>query len=188
MHKSECRKIYKSKRAALSEKERVDLSIEITNQCLKLPIWEFEHFHIFLPIETQKEVDTTQLITVLQAKEKHIYIPKVKHLELEHFQLDEHTLLRTNKWGIAEPVAGKTIDTSILNIVFIPLLAFDQNGNRVGYGKGFYDRFLRRCKNDVLKVGLSFFEAEEQINADPHDISLDYCVTPKRVYGFNPLD
>lgn len=188
MHKSECRKIYKSKRAALSEKERVDLSIEITNQCLKLPIWKFEHFHIFLPIEAQKEVDTTPLVTVLQAKEKHIYIPRVKNLELEHFQLDEHTLLRTNKWGIAEPVSGKIIDTSILNIVFIPLLAFDQNGNRIGYGKGFYDRFLRRCKSDVLKVGLSFFEAEKQIDADPHDIGLDYCVTPKRVYGFNPLD
>ena len=188
MHKSEYRKIYKSKRAALSEKERVDLSIDIANQCLKLPVWELEHFHVFLPIETQKEVDTTPLITVLQAKEKHIYIPKVKRLELEHFQLTEHTLLLINKWGIPEPVKGKTINTSILNIVFIPLLAFDQNGNRVGYGKGFYDRFLRMCKKDVLKVGLSFFEAEEQIDTAPHDIDLDYCVTPQRVYVFNPLD
>ena len=77
MRKDECRKIYKSKRAALSEKQRDDLSIAIANQSLKLPIWHLEHFHIFMPIEAQKEIDTTPLITVLQAKEKHIYIPKV---------------------------------------------------------------------------------------------------------------
>lgn len=148
MRKDECRKIYKSKRAALSEKQRDDLSIVIANQSLKLPIWHHEHFHIFMPIEAQKEIDTTALITVLQAKEKNIYIPKVKGLELKHYAFTDQTLLRQNKWGISEPVDGKTVEASVIDIVFIPLLGFDQRGNRVGYGKGFYDRFL---KNSTLR-------------------------------------
>ena len=187
MRKDDCRKIYKSKRAAFSEKQRDDLSIAIANQSLKLPIWHLEHFHIFMPIEAQKEIDTTPLITVLQAKEKHIYIPKVKGLELEHYAFTDQTLLRQNKWGISEPVTGETVEASIIDIVFIPLLGFDQRGNRVGYGKGFYDRFLKNCNEKAVKIGLSFFKAEEDITADPHDIRLDYCVTPDQVYTFNPL-
>jgi 5-formyltetrahydrofolate cyclo-ligase len=72
-----------------------------------------------------------------------------------------------------------------MDVVFVPLLAFDENGQRVGYGKGFYDRFLNECKEDVITVGLSFFEAEnELIEANATDVPLRYCVTPERVYEF----
>ncbi|MDR9457609.1 MAG: 5-formyltetrahydrofolate cyclo-ligase, partial [Salegentibacter sp.] len=72
-----------------------------------------------------------------------------------------------------------------LDLVFIPLLAFDKTGNRVGYGKGYYDRFLDSCKPGVIKIGLSFFEAEEEIKEMfETDVALDYCVTPNRVYQF----
>ena len=143
MRKDECRKIYKSKRAALSAKQRDDLSIAIANQSLKLPIWHLEHFHIFMPIEAQKEIDTTPLITVLQAKEKHIYIPKVKGLELEHYAFTDQTLLRQNKWGISEPVTGETVEASIIDIVFIPLLGFDQKEIEWVTAKDFTIDFLK---------------------------------------------
>jgi len=59
------------------------------------------------------------------------------------------------------------------------------HGNRVGYGKGFYDEFLKDCSNDTIKIGLSFFEAEATIDGiESHDISLDYCITPQKVYTF----
>jgi 5-formyltetrahydrofolate cyclo-ligase len=70
-------------------------------------------------------------------------------------------------------------------VVFVPLLAFDKKGHRVGYGKGFYDRFLSDCKPETIKIGLSFFEAEESISAIlPSDIRLDFCVTPTEIIVF----
>ena len=70
-------------------------------------------------------------------------------------------------------------------MVFIPLLAYDKTGNRVGYGKGFYDRFLAQCKPETLKIGLSFFEAEnEDFITSEDDVRLDYCVTPNQVFQF----
>lgn len=75
--------------------------------------------------------------------------------------------------------------TSKIDVVFVPLLAYDNKGNRVGYGKGFYDHFLSECREDVVKIGLSFFEPEEAIeDVSATDIRLDYCVTPMTVYNF----
>ena len=74
---------------------------------------------------------------------------------------------------------------SNIDVVFVPLLAFDKLGHRVGYGKGFYDKFLRGCRPKIIKIGLSFFEIEKPIE-DTHlnDVNLDYCVTPKHIYMF----
>ena len=76
------------------------------------------------------------------------------------------------------------IEASKLEVIFVPLLAFDKVGHRVGYGKGFYDGFLKNCPNAV-KIGLSFFEADEKIkDIRPDDIALDYCLTPNQIYRF----
>ena len=70
-------------------------------------------------------------------------------------------------------------------MVFVPLVAFDELGNRVGYGKGFYDEFLKNCSKDTIKIGLSFFEAEAVISdIELHDVPLDFCVTPGKIYNF----
>ena len=75
--------------------------------------------------------------------------------------------------------------TNKIEVVFVPLLGYDLKGNRVGYGKGFYDRFLSECKPETLKIGLSFFEPEELItDVFVEDVKLDYCVTPKETYQF----
>ena len=101
-----------------------------------------------------------------------------------HYLLTDNTTLRKNEYNIPEPVDGMTITSQLINVVFIPLLAFDTKGNRIGYGKGFYDRFLSECKPETLKIGLSFFEAEEEIEATINDIKLDYCSTPNKVFQF----
>ena len=68
----------------------------------------------------------------------------------------------------------------------MPLLAFDKQGHRVGYGKGFYDVFLNKCKPETIKIGLSFYEAEDAIDdVFENDVKLDYCITPKTIYTFS---
>ena len=70
-------------------------------------------------------------------------------------------------------------------MVILPLLAFDQQGYRVGYGKGFYDKFLSGCREDCLKVGFSYFEPIETIDdCNEFDVPLDLCITPQNVYVF----
>ena len=98
---------------------------------------------------------------------------------------DACTPMRENRWGIPEPAAGREIAPETIDLVLIPLLAFDRKGHRVGYGKGYYDRFLKRCRGDCMKLGLSFFEPVDSIyDAGEHDVPLDLCVTPHRTYVF----
>jgi 5-formyltetrahydrofolate cyclo-ligase len=93
--------------------------------------------------------------------------------------------LELNQWGILEPNPQSAIryPLSEIDLVIVPLLGFDKQGNRVGYGKGFYDRFLARCRSNVIKVGVSFFDPIDGISdITPLDIRLDYCITPTRVW------
>lgn len=96
---------------------------------------------------------------------------------------EEGQSVSTNMFGIVEPDGNEVVEPEDIDMIIIPMLAFDRMGNRVGYGKGFYDRFLHRCKADCLKVGLSYFEPVEEIS-DVHagDVRLDLCITPERVY------
>lgn len=104
--------------------------------------------------------------------------------DMEHFELKRDTQLIENTWGIPEPLdANHCTDTP--DVVFIPLLAFDFEGNRVGYGKGYYDRYLYTLPSNVLKIGISLFAPVEYIDdSDEFDIQLDYCITTKLVYDF----
>jgi 5-formyltetrahydrofolate cyclo-ligase len=93
--------------------------------------------------------------------------------------------LKLNPQNIPEPDDGIEISSKQIEVVFVPLMAFDELGNRVGYGKGFYDIFLKKCSKNTLKIGLSFFEAENFIIENTsHDVALDYCITPNQVYSF----
>ena len=186
MTKNELRVDYKKRRDLLNSTIIEEKSIQIANKVLLLPIWQFSFFHIFLPIQKQKEIDTSPLLSLLQGKDKHVVVPKMENnQDLTHYLLLDNTTFKTNKWGIPEPQDGIPVDEEKLDVVFIPLLAYDIKGNRVGYGKGFYDRFLSKCKPGVLKVGLSFYEPEQFIDdVDATDIPLDYCITPEAIYKF----
>lgn len=187
MDKKTIRADYRTKREALSDDLADKLSLDISNQALALPVWHLQTFHLFLPIVEKKEVDTEVLLNVLLGRDKTVVVSKSDFTTgtMQHFVLEEHTLIRKNAYGIPEPVSGIPIEVTDIDVVFVPLLAFDVSGHRIGYGKGFYDRFLAECRKDVVKVGLSFFAAEPAF-ADvlDTDVALDYCVTPERVYRF----
>ena len=104
---------------------------------------------------------------------------------MENFYFEGLHQLVTSAWGIQEPKQGIPTEIEKIDLVLVPLLAFDKAGHRVGYGKGFYDRFLKGCRPDCLKAGLSFFEAEEILtDADELDVPLDLCVTPAGIIHF----
>jgi 5-formyltetrahydrofolate cyclo-ligase len=186
MTKSEFRTKYKSLRSQLSLDDVEELSLKIANKALELPIWGATYYHIFLPIIERNEVNTEFLLHILQGKDKSVIVPKAnfKTGELIHILLQENTSLSITHYGIPEPESGIEISAEQIDVVFVPLLAFDKQGNRVGYGKGFYDRFLAKCSQNTIFVGLSFFEAEEKILHKIIDIPLHFCVTPQNLYSF----
>lgn len=181
MNKSDLRKKRKEERQRISPEEIEQKSLSIANQVLKLPIWKNTYFHLFLPIEEQKEVNTAFILTILQAKDKEIVISKsdFKTISMQHFLLTANTKLKKNGYDIPEPLNGLEVPVSKIEVVFVPLLAFDKKGNRVGYGKGFYDKFLSECGPNTIKIGLSFFEPEELIEGICEtDVKLNFCVMP----------
>lgn len=187
MLKHELRPKYRKLREGLAVDQISDLSIDIANHALGIPIWDFFYFHVFLSINANKEVDTHPLITLLQGKDKSIVVPKVSGKnKLTHYLLQDNTTLKPNKWDIPEPVDGIEIKEGKIEVVFVPLLAYDTNGNRVGYGQGFYDRFLQKCKPDTIKIGLSFYPPEKELieDVDKNDVRLNYCVTPTGIVKF----
>lgn len=186
MFKKELRLNYTLLRKDISEEQLEVASLAIAQNLLNLPIWDFLYFHLFLQIPEKKEIDTSYILTILQAKDKNVIVPKISGTStLLNYLLTDNTLLKKNRWNIPEPLDGITVPANKIEVVFVPLLAFDLKGNRVGYGKGFYDNFLKECTSDVVKIGLSLFEAVEEItDLNPRDVPLDYCVTPKKVYTF----
>ena len=191
MIKSQLRKYYLSKRKAISAEEIVIKSQQITDLFFqKFDLLKVENIHIFLPIIKHNEINTWLIVRRLQQKSPKIVIliPKIipENFELETFTLDEKKLIE-NRWGILEPSGENQdkIEPEKIDLVIIPLLIFDKNGNRVGYGKGFYDRFLQQCNPKTLKIGMCLEEPIEMIeDVNEFDIKMDFCITPIKIYKF----
>lgn len=185
--KKELRLHYKNLRKELTFDVIEEKSLAIANNLLNLSIWNKTYYHVFLPIEEQKEVNTEFILHLLSGKDKEIVVSKsdFETREMSHFLLTDNTKIKKNEYNIPEPLNGLSVPSETIEVVFVPLLAFDIFGNRIGYGKGFYDKFLAECKPETIKIGLSFFEAVNQIDdVFESDVKLDYCVTPEKIYSF----
>lgn len=190
MNKATLRKEYLDKRLNLTRSQYWHLNDLLLDQ-FKTYTWDqYTIVHVFLPIADYKEIDTFSVLSYF--KESHpnlkIVIPKTdfKKLSMKNLLFDpQYTILGRNKYGIPEPIHGKVIPPEDIDVVLMPLLAFDLNGNRVGYGKGFYDRFLTQCKPEVVKIGLSFFDPVDQISdINEFDAPMDACITPRKMWHF----
>ena len=187
MTKKELRLKYKVLRQKLTEEDVEEKSLAIANQLVRMTIWEKTYYHIFLPIEEQKEVNTEYILQILAGKDKEIVISKSDFttISMTHYLLTDNTKIKKNEYNIPEPISGLNVPTDFIDVVFVPLLAYDKKGNRVGYGKGFYDKFLSDCKSDVIKIGLSFFEPEEEFeDIFENDVTLDLVITPSSTFTF----
>lgn len=186
MKKSALRKQAILLRAQLDPEAVQALSKQLLTQFSKLNFNGVKVLHIFLPIQEKNEPDTFLLLEWL--REQHpdikIIVPKsdFSTFLMTHHVLGDHKELQKNAFNILEPQQGEEHKGDI-DMVILPLLAFDSRGYRAGYGKGFYDRFLQGM--DTLKVGLSFFEVSEEIeDVNEHDLKLDLCITPGKLYDF----
>ena len=186
MHKQELRLKFRKKRNLLSSPSVENYSLQIANTVLGIPIWDSSFFHVFLSITKKNEIKTEPLLSIIQGKDKHVVIPKTfPNGVLKNYLLTDGVCIKENALGIPEPEDGIEISEKQLDVVFVPMLAFDQKGHRVGYGGGYYDRLLKKCKPEIIKIGLSFFEAVDQIeDIDENDVPMDFCVTPNKIYEF----
>ncbi|MDG2475824.1 MAG: 5-formyltetrahydrofolate cyclo-ligase [Flavobacteriaceae bacterium] len=179
------RQLFKKERSRLSVNVVDDLSKKIFKNLINLNIWDKNFYHLYLSNINNKEVETNKIVNLLFEKDKRIFVPKIKDTNLIHVEIKKDTLYSTNKIGIKEPKENHKADPNLFEVVFIPLLAYDKQGNRVGYGGGYYDKFLGNIKTNPLKIGFSLFEPVDKIqDIEKHDVRLDYVITPKKVYSF----
>jgi 5-formyltetrahydrofolate cyclo-ligase len=189
MTKQEARKLFRKKRGELDPawQNKADDLLLIQFQSLDFPF--LEKVLSFYSIPEKKEVNSFLVTDYLPFRNPGMQLayPRMniadKYMEAVAVTADE--AFTDNEFGITEPMGNELIDPPELDLVLVPLLAFDRKGHRVGYGKGFYDRFLARCSDDCLKVGLSFFEPVDALeDANEFDLPLDLCITPAEVYVF----
>lgn len=184
MEKNILRSKYKQLRDALNEQEIQRRSQQLIDLLINHFEFNEKTVSLFLPITTKKEINTTPLLTVLPKLNARVglSVSNFETNEMTHLTYTSNTVLKENKYGIPEPQSGTLLPDSLFDIVLVPLLAVDYKGNRVGYGKGFYDRFLKSCRTDCIFIGLHLFDVEQTlINTDTNDIPLHFVVTPKEV-------
>ncbi len=188
MDKQTLRATYLSKRKGLIEEVYLRYNKEVKENFISFLVnRQINYLHTFLPIVKNKEVDTWPIIDWAKAKGIKVVISKSDLADnlLTHLLYEKKSQLMNNRWGIPEPQGGTIIPEEKIDLVLIPLLIFDRQGHRVGYGKGYYDRFLAGCRPDTLKVGLSLFSPIDRIaDINKQDIKLDYCITPQGVINF----
>jgi len=189
--KKDYRKLFKARRLSLTDAVYRTLNEALLANFEQISLAGIHYIHSFLPIPHQKEPDTFLFIDYLRKAwpDIHIVVPKSDLVsgEMTHHVYREDQELLSNAWGIIEPaVDTHQVDIALMDMVLIPLLAFDKKGHRIGYGKGFYDRFLSQCRGGVQKIGLSLFEPVDEItDTDIHDVPLDCCITPKQIWTFS---
>lgn len=185
MKKSELRKKYLKLRRALSKDEVLLFSEKIfKNFNLQFKVSENQNVHIFLPIDKLNEVNTKIFVDFLWERKVNVFVPKMKGDQLISIKLTPDTALKANAWGIEEPTKDFN-EANHFDWVITPMVYCDKNGNRIGYGKGFYDQFFNTINADALKIGVNFFSPNEEIeDVWEADVRMDYLVTPFEILSF----
>lgn len=156
-------------------------------QSLDLPFMNY--VLSFYPIEGNNEANTFLITDYLHFRNPNLQIcyprTNLKDGSMEAIKCNADSIFEANAYNVPEPTDVESVDAANFDLVIIPMLAYDRKGNRVGYGKGFYDRYLTRCREDCLKLGLSYFEPIDTVDdASEFDVPLDLCITPQKVYVF----
>jgi len=182
------------RRQALARADVAERSERLCDQLFRhFPVAQWRWLHVFLPLARQNEPDTWPLIHRIWAAQLPVRLaaPVVQRdgISLKHYELTPATPLLASRWGIPEPVASAAAEVAPAQLaaVLVPLLACDRQGQRVGYGGGFYDRFLAACRPGTRFIGLTILEDEPVAAlADvlPTDVPLHACITPGGVWNF----
>ncbi len=192
MTKSELRKIYLDKRKKLNSADYAHFNLQLYNLFFSWIDLSFVRvLHTYLPIPHHNEPDTWPIVDRIRREFPNVRIslPRVGPDDtLENIYFEGMHQLQITKWNIQEPMQGVPTPPEKIDLVLVPLVICDKQGHRVGYGKGYYDRFLKTCRPDCKKIGLSFFpEVDGIVDASGHDVQLDFCITPDGVLRFTSL-
>jgi len=190
LKKQELRKLYLQKRMELSPEEYAAFNEALLKQFQTIDLAGIDYISLFLPMLERREPDTFAFAEWL--KETHPQIglafPKADFAgnTMEHYLENNQLEIDTNNYGIPEPIKGNVLPNDKIDMVIVPLLAIDLKGYRVGYGKGFYDRFMAECKAGTRFIGLSFFEPVDEIeDVNEFDILVHQCISPQKIWTFN---
>ena len=127
------------------------------------------------------EVDVIKILEKFEKKNYFISLPKIKkNSQMDFFYWSTKDPLKINKYGIPEPISNKV---KYPDILLVPLVAYDKNLNRIGYGGGFYDRYIKKIKKNrkIITIGLAYsFQKVKKIPVNEYDIKLDFIVTEKK--------
>lgn len=187
MLKNEIRKKYKELRNSYSQNE-IDI---LSNDCFKIlldnSLLKDKNVGVFLPISNSNEPNTFLLLNQFDLTRSNFYAPisNNESCEMDFFKIESCNNLTKGAYGILEPPITTLIQPSDLDVVLIPLLAFNLQGHRIGYGKGFYDRYFNRTNKEIVKIGISLFDAMEIIeDVNPLDVPMNFCATPRQFIDF----
>lgn len=189
MTKKELRTIYRQKRQSISSREKLKLDDLLLIKFQQLYFEDVTTLLTYWPKADTQEPNTHLFSGFLRhtIPGLNITYPKSDFTSaaMDALLVQEDTVYYSNQYGITEPKEGTIIEPSAIDLVFVPLLVCDADGYRVGYGKGFFDRYLARCREDIIKIGFSYFDPVDKIDdRDAFDIPLDYCITPESIYEF----
>lgn len=188
MTKAEIRKLYLEKRLALSPKQLEEISEQICHNLFSNYQLEQKKISLFLPIEGKKEINTYRIWEKAMSFDAQVAIPKtnMKTYEMKQVLFESEDQLEVVQWGIPEPKKGRVIAAEHFDYIFVPLIALDKKGNRVGYGKGIYDKFLRKCSPRCKFIGLNHFDelVDSIDDLEFHDVKLHACISPNQIHRF----
>ena len=179
------RLVYREKRKALSTAQRAHASAAILEHVIAENLIKEGPVMLYLDSSNHQELPMEKWFDAVEQYQ--ICVPKVIDTDgkMEAVIWEKEMPIQSNSWGIPEPLSSIYINPKNIATIVVPLLCFDQNGHRVGYGKGYYDRFLSRCSTACRTIGVSCFEPIEKIeDANATDVPLQYVVTPQGVYSF----
>ncbi len=189
MTKNALRELYRSKRIALDARDRLRYDDLMLLQFQQFDYGDVRSLLTYWPMTGMAEPNTLLYSGYLRHMIPGLVIAypvtNKELLSIQALTIDEDTVYQTNAWGITEPKSGQPLPAEQIDLVFVPMLACDKQGHRIGYGKGFYDRYLWGCRKDVVKIGFCYFEPVDAID-DTHqfDVPLTYCITPQATYEF----
>jgi 5-formyltetrahydrofolate cyclo-ligase len=185
--KEEIRERLLDKRISISEPEFYGASADIIEELKEQRKYQnADTVHCYVSMNKRREVATHELIQEMIFKGRRVIVP-VTNFEsgtLTHIQLTSFSDLEENEWGVLEPGRGSEVSPEVLELVIVPMVGGDEHCNRIGYGKGFYDRFLQNV--DCPTIGLAFENTIiDQVPTEKFDIPLDKIITEKRILERN---
>jgi len=184
MNKNEIRGKLLEKRKSFSHEELQEKNSKIFEKLFSLQEFSSAN-NIGVYISFKNEVGTRKIIEKLLSENKNVFAP-VMDFGNEHFsyaKLSSLENLTENKYGVSEPKEKEFVEASKIDVFLVPGAAFDKRGYRIGWGKGYYDKFFNKNNPTGKKIGLFFeFQLIKEVPVEEFDVKMDYIVTEKEIY------